>query len=268
MRMKMNKWLEKSIQIAQQEDYLDRLQKVYKLPNNERRELDNRIWDKVVTAYENKNDVDLIKGLLKLELFPIKHSFVAYFRREPTSISRNPKTVEEIANTVYNLGIDAIKIRCEEPKETNRQIGPLFKNYLVDTDLGIAKQNSVEFRNNENNAIYIGSDDDSKKFAAENLGYKRNKGLDFLARIGGKYLIGEAKFLTDFGGHQNAQLDDAYSTLKANVDGAEKILILDGVLYIKNTQKMYQTITQEYQNENIMSAILLKEFIAEKISET
>lgn len=87
----MNKWLEKSIQIAQQEDYLDRLQKVYKLPNNERRELDNRIWDKVVTAYENKNDVDLIKGLLKLELFPIKHSFVAYFRREPTSISRNPK---------------------------------------------------------------------------------------------------------------------------------------------------------------------------------
>ena len=263
----MNKWLEKSIQIAQQEDYLDRLQKVYKLPTNERRELDTRIWNKIDIAYHNKNDIELIKSLLELELFPIKHSFVAYFRREPTSINRNPKTVEEIANVIYSLGIDAIKIRCEEPKETNRQIGPLFKNYLIDTDLGIAKQYQVEFRNNTNDAIYIGSDDDSKKFAAEKLGYKRNKGLDFLARISGKYLIGEAKFLTDFGGHQNAQLDDAYSTLNANVEGAEKILILDGVLFIKNTGKMYQTITQDYQNENIMSAIVLKEFIAEKISE-
>ena len=94
----MNKWLEKSIQIAQQEDYLDRLQKVYKLPTNERRELDARVWNKVDIAYHNKNDIELIKSLLELELFPIKHSFVAYFRREPTSINRNPKTVEEIAN--------------------------------------------------------------------------------------------------------------------------------------------------------------------------
>jgi hypothetical protein len=42
---------------------------------------------------------------------------------------------------------------------------------------------------------------------------------------------------------------------------------LDGVLFINNTGKMYQTITQEFQNENIMSAILLKDFLTEKISE-
>lgn len=264
----MNKWLAKSIKLAQEQDYLDRLQKVYKLPNNERRELDKKVWDMVVNAYENKNDIALIKSLLQLELFPIKHSFVAYFRRDPASINRNPKTVEEIARVIYNLGIEAIKIRCEEPKETNRQIGPLFKNYLMETDLGITKNDATQFRNHSKDAIHIGSDDDSKKYANEKLGYKRNKGLDFLARINGRHIIGEAKFLTDFGGHQNAQLDDAYSTLKAHVDDADKILILDGVLFINNTGKMYQTITQEYQNENIMSAILLKEFIAEKISET
>ena len=37
-----------------------------------------------------------------------------------------------------------------------------------------------------------------KLFAEKSLGYNRNKGLDFLARINGKYVIGEAKFLTDF----------------------------------------------------------------------
>lgn len=29
----------------------------------------------------------------------------------------------------------------------------------------------------------------------------------------GKYVIGEAKFLTDFGGHQNAQFNDAISMI-------------------------------------------------------
>ena len=39
-------------------------------------------------------------------------------------------------------------------------------------------------------------------WAKKTLGYTRNKGLDFIARFNGKYVIGEAKFLTDFGGHQ------------------------------------------------------------------
>jgi len=261
----MNKWLQQSLEIAQSKDYLDRLQSVYKLPTNERRIIPARMWNDVVQAFNNKDDVRLIQSLLALDLFPIKHSFVSYFRREPSSISRNPKTVGEIANVLYGIGIEAIKIRCEEPVETNRQIGPLFKNYLADTNFGLEKHSPSEFRSSKANAIYMGSDTDSKVYAAENLGYSRNKGLDFLARINGKYIMGEAKFLTDFGGHQNAQLDDAFSTLKAPVKNAETILILDGVLFIKNRGKMYQTITQEYANENIMSAILLKDFIAEKL---
>ena len=42
-----------------------------------------------------------------------------------------------------------------------------------------------------------------KYYAAKNLDYKSAKGLDLVARFNGKYVIGEAKFLTDFGGHQN-----------------------------------------------------------------
>lgn len=43
-------------------------------------------------------------------------------------------------------------------------------------------------------------------FAKEHLGYNYNKGLDFVARFNKQFVIGEAKFLTDFGGHQMLNL--------------------------------------------------------------
>jgi hypothetical protein len=97
-------------------------------------------------------------------------------------------------------------------------------------------------------------------FAKEHLGYTHEKGLDFVGRFNGKYVIGEAKFLTDFGGHQNAQFNDAISTVKTNVN-AETIAILDGVLYINGRNKMYINITEELTEYNIMSALVLRDFL-------
>ena len=98
-------------------------------------------------------------------------------------------------------------------------------------------------------------------FAKEEFGYNHNTGLDFVGRFNGKYVIGEAKFLTDFGGHQNAQLNDAISTVEAKKVNAVKIAILDGVLYIKGNNKMYKSITETYKNYNIMSSLVLREFL-------
>ncbi len=55
------------------------------------------------------------------------------------------------------------------------------------------------------------------EFAENKLGYHHNKGLDFVGRFNGQYVIGEAKFLTDFGGHQNAQFNDAIATVESDV---------------------------------------------------
>ena len=62
------------------------------------------------------------------------------------------------------------------------------------------------------------------------LNYGEDKGLDLVGRFNGKYVIGEAKFLTDFGGHQNAQFNDAIKVLEDKNVNAVKIGILDGVL--------------------------------------
>ena len=42
---------------------------------------------------------------------------------------------------------------------------------------------------------------------------------------------------------------------------AEKIAILDGVLYIKGNNKMYKSITDTYKNHNIMSALVLRNYL-------
>lgn len=93
------------------------------------------------------------------------------------------------------------------------------------------------------------------------MNYNYPKGLDFIARFNGQYVIGEAKFLTDFGGHQNAQFNDAINTIETSDVKALKIAILDGVIYIKGKNKMYKAITELYPNHLIMSALVLREFL-------
>ena len=118
-----------------------------------------------------------------------------------------------------------------------------------------------QFLATKENAVLDASDAQMMAFAREHLNYKHNKGLDFVGRFNGKYVIGEAKFLTDFGGHQNAQFNDAISTIKAKNVKAIKIAILDGVLFIKGKNKMYKDITGKLKDENIMSALVLREFL-------
>jgi hypothetical protein len=160
------------------------------------------------------------------------------------------------------MGLDEIYSRSSEPKETNRQIGPLFRRWLRNKSLGIAPMKLNKFLLVKRNAILDASDAEMMKFAREHLNYRHNKGLDFIGRFNGKYVIGEAKFLTDFGGHQNAQFNDAITTLKVRGVKAITVAILDGVLYIRGKNKMYKAITsRRLRNDNIMSALVLREFL-------
>ena len=110
-------------------------------------------------------------------------------------------------------------------------------------------------------AILKATDSEMATWCAKNLNYTRNKGLDFVARFNGKYVIGEAKFLTDFGGHQNAQFEDAISTIETPNVNAIKIAILDGVLFIKGTNKMHAQLIQKSEKFDILSALLLREYL-------
>ncbi|MCZ2126649.1 MAG: hypothetical protein LC099_02615 [Anaerolineales bacterium] len=256
----MNHWTKLSIEYANQRSYLDDLFQIYPTIPEGIRTVDTKIWENVEQAFTRRDNNALIKELLKLDLFPIKDSYIAYLKRDHLAIDRNPRTVNRICGRLYEMGLDEIYEKSSEPKETNRQIGPMFQNWLRKKSLGITPVALSEFTSNTRDAILDASDSASKEFAKNSLGYKRDKGLDLVARFNDKYVIGEAKFLTDFGGHQNAQFEDAISTIEAKGVNAIKIAVLDGVLYIKSANKMHKSITTN-KNYNIMSALVLREFL-------
>lgn len=264
----MNIWTRKSVNLANQKNYLDLLFKVYPLSVNERRELNQDQWKNVELAFEHKEKAQLIKRLCDLEIFPIKDSYVAYLKRDRTAIDRNPNTVDRLSGMLYEMGLKEIYENCTQPKETNRQIGPLFKNWIDKGCLGAKVCKSVaDFVLSKGNAILNVGDTEMMNFAKEQFGYNRNKGLDFIARFNGIYVIGEAKFLSDFGGHQDDQFEDAISTVHTELTGGlckgatvKKIAILDGVLYIKSRNKMHKYL-ETHPEDIILSSLVLRDYL-------
>lgn len=257
----MNSWIQLSIDYANKKSYLDDLFQVYPTIPDGIRELDDELWKNVEKAFKKHDNITLLTSLLKLNLFPIKDSYVAYLKRDKTALKRNPATAARLSGRLYEMGLNTIYARCSEPKETNRQIGPLFKRWLKKKALGVDPLKLDNFLKSKGNAVLDASDAEMMAFARQHLNYKHNKGLDFIGRFNGKYVIGEAKFLTDFGGHQNAQFNDAIATIKTKNVRAIKIAILDGVLFIKGKNKMHKDIVGKLKNENIMSVLVLREFL-------
>jgi hypothetical protein len=257
----MNHWTNLSIEYANQRNYLDDLFKVYPCIPEGIRDIDQKKWDTIEKVFKKRDNTQLIKTLLSLKLFPIKDSYVAYLRKDRSAIDRNPETVNRLCGRLYQMGLPDMLERCSEPKETNRQIVPLFHRWIEKKTLGVELLRPDKFLAAKNNAILQGSDKELMEFANAYLNYKGTKGLDFVARFNRKYVVGEAKFLTCLGGHQNAQFEDAKNLLKNKTVKAVKVAILDGVLYIHGKNKMHEFLKRCPSTYNIMSCLVLRDFL-------
>lgn len=256
----MNLYTRLSIELANGKDYLDQLSAVYPLCPDSERKIDPILWASIVRSFNEDDNKALFRALLQLDLFPVKDGYVPFFKRDMSAIERNPNTFDRICKRVRDLGLDKIYERVTQPKETNRQMGPMFRNWVQSGALGLVPVSEPEFLKTGDNAILSGSDSSLKDFASRHLGYTRDKGLDFIARFNGKYVIGEAKFISDEGGHQSDQFLDAMTTVKTSVKpGVIAVAILDGVLYIKSKKKMFTMITSS--DRPVFSALVLKDFL-------
>ncbi len=85
------------------------------------------------------------------------------------------------------------------------------------------------------------------------------KGLDFVLKIKNKYIIGEAKFLTDYGGTQNNQFRDAAGVAKIKKNNVLGVAVLDGIVWFKSNAYMHKT-TKSLKGI-ALSALLLEKFI-------
>jgi hypothetical protein len=250
-----------STEYTNQRSYLDDLFRVYPTIPEGIRDIDEALWHEIEAAFESRDNLTLLKSLLKLDLFPLKDSYVAYLRNDPSALDRNPATVSRLCGRIYEMGLSEVYKRSSEPKETNRQIGPFFRRWVENNTLGVPLLSGKDFLLSDGNAVLAGTDKQLSNFAKQHLNYRRNKGLDFVARFNRKFLIGESKFLADFGGHQNAQFNDAIDLLKLQGVNAIKVAILDGVLYIRNGSKMHTFLQNCPSDYNILSSLVLREFL-------
>lgn len=257
----MNIWTEYSIKYANQKSYLDDLFQVYSTVPSGIRDIPIDFERELSESYNSRDNIRLVKTLLSGALFPIKDPYIAFFKKDPSALERNPQTVNRIAGGLYALSFDEILRRISEPKEMNRQIGPMFKRWLRKKMLGLDPVGIDEFMSSDANAILDTTDSSAMLFARKHLNYSRNKGIDLVARFNKKFVVGEAKFITDEGGHQHRQFEDALELIKDTRINAIRIGILDGVLYIPSKRKMYKQISSPYNDYLIMSALVLKEFL-------
>lgn len=258
----MNEWVARSIDLANAPGYLDKLQEVYPVSPEGKRLISPKTKDALRNVFDSGDDDELIRELLKLEKFPIKDSYVAYFRANRNSIQENPGTVKRIAGRIRTLSFEEMVAFIEEPKEANRQIGQQFRRWLPQMDYPVLSVEEFESYS-QGIALLAGSDKSLQKFANQRLCLNLDKGPDILAKIDNtRYVLGEAKFITDFGGHQDRQFDDALGLLKgrAEEEHIKYIAILDGVIWLKkeNTKLYNKLITLD---KPAMSALLLRDYL-------
>jgi hypothetical protein len=258
----MNIWVEKSIKLANSNGYLDKLFKVYPVGPESRRDVPDDIKEIIKNAFEKRDSITLIKELLKLPKFPIDDPYIASLRRHQSLLEKNPKTIERISEKLFSLGIDTVLELSSKPKTPSRQFGHAFKQWLRTFNYPFLGES--EFKRNSSIAFLEGSDEELKKFAEKELGVKNlEKGIDFLLKIKENFFLGEAKFLTDYGGSQNNQFRDALKVAEIKKHNIIGIAVLDGIVWFESKAKMYKTI-KEFEGF-ALSALLLKEFIEEQL---
>lgn len=278
----MNFWTKKSFELYNNPNYLDRLHTIYPMLDNEIREVDSSVRKKLQVYYTERNNHELFKLLLEQDKFPVEDSYKAFFGRVKkteldTIINNNPETINRICERIYKDGYEKMIERITEPKETNRQIGPMFSNWLRTAYVPYTNP-QLFFNSKEKIAVYSASDASLVQFATSYLGCElpvgtdsKEKGLDLVTKVNLNdktfFIIGEAKFLTDFGGHQNAQLNDALNLIlfdnfkhKNNIN-VIRIAILDGVCWINTSNdKMVNRLRLLPDDKIALSALLLDDF--------
>ena len=174
----MNKWIKKSIEIANAPGYLDKLSKIYVMNVNPERPLEAVVEQSIQKAFKEKDTKSLIKLLLEAEIFPVKDSYIGFIRAKKDSIDQNPETVERIGERLYGLGLEKLLQEATRPKETNRQLGSAFRSWLP--SLGYQILDEGDFTKVKGIAFLAGGDKALKDYAAKHLGCKLTKGVDVL----------------------------------------------------------------------------------------
>ncbi|OHA46467.1 MAG: hypothetical protein A3A80_04265 [Candidatus Terrybacteria bacterium RIFCSPLOWO2_01_FULL_44_24] len=257
----MNRWVQKSKNLAKNRGYLDNLNNIYPVQLTFSRPVSKKNETAIRQAFSQKNNKALISVLLTLKKFPIDDPYVGFFRKYPTALNLNPKTTNRIGKKLFKLGLRGVLDGASKPKIPSRQFGQTFRKYLL--TLGYPILAEPQFITFNGKAFLDGGDATLKKFARKNLKYNRNKGLDLIFKTKNKFVIGEAKFISAGGGTQDKSFREAMQFIKGYNQNILRIAVLDGVVWLppKRKNSLYGKIRKINNKYIAISALLLKDFL-------
>ncbi|MDD3725672.1 MAG: hypothetical protein PHI44_00515 [Candidatus Ratteibacteria bacterium] len=265
----MNKFLEKTIKIAIDNSYLDTLLDIYPPEEIERGLVVENFTSELKDIFTQKEDEKLLEELIKLKKkgfkFPIENSYVNIISYSPKLIYTNPKTVKNICKELYKLSYEKLKENLETSKKASRRMGHMFQSWLK-KKYRFVNEETIE--NIKDEIVFLdGSDKTLKDFAQRKLKCQfkdLTKGIDFLVKVFSKYyIIGTAKFLTDFGGSQTNQFYEAMNFIRETKapKNVKRIAIVDGIVWFAKKGKIKERIESIKDDELVFSALLLDEFL-------
>jgi hypothetical protein len=255
----INTYKEKSIKLANEGSYLDKLQSVYPVEDGAREKLTTRVKNSIISSYYNEDKIRLIKILLdEVDKFPINDPYVSYLRKDRTFLEKNPKTVERIGNRLLNMEPYEIFSEITKEKEANRKLGYSFQNYLNTLPFNFVDSKTF-LKYDDRILLLAGSNNELLNFVNDKLYIGMNESPNLVAKVGSKIVIGKSKFLSDYGGHQNNQLNKIISFFNfATSNSVVLIGLVDGIAWIKRNRKIHKKIVKS--NNFIFSSLLLQDF--------
>ncbi len=251
----MDTWARKTARLAQAGNYLDQLQEIYPVvPKG--RVVPEYALREIEEAFKRRDRIALLKALLKLERFPYDESYAKFLRVDPAAVDRNPKTVDRICGILFDMGLEKVVAGATAPKEANTRRGSEFKRWARSNFRFIDRR---QFQTSRSKVAFLDAPDtELRNFSNSVLGAGFAKRPDFVAKVDRKYVIGEAKFLSDEGGNQRAAFRDAMAVAAHPTGTAIKVAVLDGIVWIKGSG-FYKSI--DASSIHIFSALLLKDFL-------
>lgn len=275
-----NKWVEKSLKLAWERDYLDQLMNIYPAIPGIREPLPNELKTKIKKSFSRKEGRALLEAILSARKkgypFPIEHPYAGILGGLPQKtkqvlLDRNPKLIKTIAKMLSIIGFSDVMKGMQRSPDINRQMGQVFKQWLkkhfgnkkaysFGSDLLNPTKGKVTFFDGGDAAIetYI---HDILKVDLAGLIFRR----DLLVNVNGTIIVGEARFLSSSGGSQTRDIGNTLEFVRtvnmSNIQNFQAIAIIDGVVWFDTTYR--KTMEGVPDSVPVMSALLIEDYLKE-----
>lgn len=153
----------------------------------------------------------------------------SYFNGETIDVEIK-KNISELVLEKYYNDKQKFLYTLLKNSESARNLGNSFQDYIKQTKY--YKELSDNLLTDNSIWITTSIDKNLTSFVNEHFGLKLEKGIDAIAKTkNGKILIIEAKLITNSGGAQNLQLENAIKVAKIKNDKVQGIALVDGIVY-------------------------------------